>query len=197
MKKIVVCLIILGMISCNKKKSISEPNPQVKQKNEYLRKKDSISGNEYIFYYNKEKSKDTKRVYCNLDSIVVLKNEKKYVLNLMSKKISLGDGLLGDGVYDLNDYNFDGINDIMLYPHIKDPSIYNKNYVADFFIFNQKKDKYENKAELDTIPNLDICKKGKYLFSNDGVFLRKYVWKGDSLKMIETVQSKNNKFNCQ
>jgi|GEM_PF-4151131 len=76
----------------------------------------------------------------------------------------------------------------MLYPHIKNPSVYNKNYVADFYIFNGKNKKYESKAELDTIPNLNVCKKSKYLISNDGVALRKYIWKGDSLIVVETIK---------
>ncbi|MCW3160525.1 XAC2610-related protein [Chryseobacterium oryctis] len=202
MKKIVLCLIILAFTSCNKKKMMLEQNPQVKESNEHLSKKDTISGNEYIFYFKKEKSVDSKNTYCNLDSIIVLKNDKKYVLNLLNKKISIGDGLVTDGVYDLNDYNFDGINDIMLYPHIKNPSVYNKNYVADFFIFNKETQKYENKAELDTISNLDVCKKNKYLISDDGVSLRKYIWKENSLKLIETIkqtelETGNLKFHCE
>lgn len=200
MKKIVICLIILGFTSCNKKKMVLEQNPQIKQTNEHLAEKDSINGNEYVYYFKKEKNDSSQTEYKKLDSLVILKNGKRYVLNLLNKNIV--SGVLEGGVYSNFDFNFDGINDIMLYPHIKNPSVYNNNYVADFFIFNKENQKYENKVELDTIPNLDVCEKNKYLISNDGVSLRKYIWKGDSLKVIGIIkqtelENENHKFHCE
>lgn len=200
MKKIVLCLIILGFTSCNKKKEVLEQNPQVKQTNEHITEKDSINGNEYVYYFKKEKTDSSPTEYNKLDSLVILKNGKRYVLNLLNKNIV--SGVLEGGVYSNFDFNFDGINDIMLYPHVKNPSVYNKNYVADFFIFNKENQKYENEAELDTISNLDVCKKNKYLISNDGVSLRKYIWKENSLTLIETIkqtelETGNHKFHCE
>lgn len=179
---------------------VLEQNPQVKQTNEHLAEKDSINGNEYVYYFKKEKNDSSQTEYKKLDSLVILKNGKRYVLNLLNKNIV--SGVLEGGVYSNFDFNFDGINDIMLYPHIKNPSMYNNNYVADFFIFNKENQKYENKVELDTIPNLDVCEKNKYLISNDGVSLRKYIWKGDSLKVIGIIkqtelENENHKFHCE
>lgn len=191
---------ILGFTSCNKKKGVLERTPQVKQKNEHLVEKDSINGNEYVYYFKKEKNESSQTEYNKLDSLVILKNGKKYILNLLNKNIV--SGIVEGGVYSNFDFNFDGVNDIMLYPHIKTPSIYNNNYVADFFIFNKENQKYENKTELDTISNLDVCKKNKYLTSNDGFSLRKYIWKENSLKLIETIkqtelETENHKFHCE
>ncbi|WP_294288642.1 hypothetical protein [uncultured Chryseobacterium sp.] len=202
MKKIVICFIFLGLASCNKKDVVLRDNPRIKQPNEHIVKKDTINGNEYIFYFKKEKPNDSKNVYCNLDSLVVLRNAKRYAINLINKNLSSPDYALTDFAITNYDFNFDGTNDIMLYPHVKERSVYNNNYVAYFYIFNKENQKYENKAELDTIPNLDVCKKNKYLISNDGVFLRKYIWKENSLKLIETIkqtelETGNHKFHCE
>jgi hypothetical protein len=136
---------------------VLERTPQIKKTNEHLVEKDSINGNEYVYYLKKEKNDSSQTEYNKLDSLVILKNGKRYVLNLLNKNII--SGVLEGGVYSNFDFNFDGVNDIMLYPHVKNLSVYNKNYVADFFIFNKENQKYENKAELDTIPNLDVCEK--------------------------------------
>lgn len=191
------------MLSCNKKNELKENSNDTKivnQANEHITERDSINGNEYVYYFKKEKNNSSKVEYKRLDSLIILNRGEKYVLNLIDKNISTG--VIEGGVYSNLDYNFDGVNDIMLYPHITNPSVYNKNYVADFFIFNKETQKYENKAELDTIPNLDVCKKNKYLISNDGVFLRKYIWKENSLKLIETIkqtelETGNHKFHCE
>jgi len=191
------------MLSCNKKNELKENSNDTKivnQANEHITERDSINGNEYVYYFKKEKNNSSKVEYKRLDSLIILKEGEKYVLNLIDKNISTG--VIEGGVYSNLDYNFDGVNDIMLYPHITNPSVYNKNYVADFFIFNKETQKYENKAELDTIPNLDVCKKNKYLISNDGVFLRKYIWKENFLKLIETIKQTeldngNHKFDCE
>ncbi|MDQ1160197.1 hypothetical protein QE422_000565 [Chryseobacterium sp. SORGH_AS 447] len=204
MKKLIFYLLIVGlMLSCNKKNELKENSNDTKivnQANEHITERDSINGNEYVYYFKKEKNNSSKVEYKRLDSLIILNRGEKYVLNLIDKNISTG--VIEGGVYSNLDYNFDGVNDIMLYPHITNPSVYNKNYVADFFIFNKETQKYENKAELDTIPNLDVCKKNKYLISNDGVFLRKYIWKENSLKLIETIkqtelETGNHKFHCE
>lgn len=191
------------MLSCNKKNELKENSNDTKivnQANEHITERDSINGNEFVYYFKKEKNNPSKIEYKRLDSLIILKEGEKYVLNLTDKNISTG--VIEGGVYSNLDYNFDGVNDIMLYPHITKPSVYNRNYVADFFIFNKETKKYENKAELDTIPNLDVCKKNKYLISNDGVFLRKYIWKENSLKLIEIIkqtelETGNHKFHCE
>lgn len=191
------------MLSCNKKNELKENSNDTKivsQANEHITEGDTINGNEYVYYFKKEKNNSSKAEYKRLDSLIILKKGEKYVLNLIDKNISTG--VIEGGVYSNIDYNFDGVNDIMLYPHIKNPSVYSKNYIAYFFIFNKENQKYESKAELDTIPNLDVCKKNKYLISNDGVFLRKYIWKENSLKLIETIkqtelETGNHKFHCE
>jgi len=187
MKKIVICLIILNIISCNKKKVVIERTPKVIQTNEHISKKDSISGNEYIFYFVKEKS--AAHFYCKLDSLVILKNGEKYSLNLLNKKKYIAEGLLAEGVYDLEDFNFDGVNDIMLYPHRDNYSVNSVQYFADYFLFNKKTNRYEDNPQLDSMPNLEICKKGKYITSNDDAsYLKKYRWEGNSLKLVGDIQ---------
>ena len=76
----------------------------------------------------------------------------------------------------------------MLYPHLENYSVYGNDYRAFFYIYNKRNDKYENKTELDSIPNLDICKKNKYLFSIDGNYFRKYRWEGNLLKEFENIE---------
>jgi hypothetical protein len=90
----------------------------------------------------------------------------------------------------------------MLYPHRDNYSVYNVEYFADYFLYNKKRDRFENNDQLDTIPNLDICKKGEYLFSNNGDELRKYKWNGDYLKMVDVLkinqlEKGNSKFHCK
>ncbi|MBL7879895.1 MAG: hypothetical protein JNN23_08550, partial [Chryseobacterium gambrini] len=168
MRKIVVCFIFLVAVSCNKKTVALDSKDQVKQPNEHISKKDTINGNEYVFYFKKEKPSDSKNVYCNLDSLVILKNEKKYVLNLTDKNLSPPEYALTDFVYANNDYNFDGINDIMVDPHAENLSVYGNDYTAYYFLYNKKNDSFEESVQMNSMHNLDICAEGKYLFSNNG-----------------------------
>ncbi|MCU7617069.1 hypothetical protein NZ698_07660 [Chryseobacterium sp. PBS4-4] len=191
------------MLSCKKKNEFKENSNNTKivnQTNEHITERDSVNGNEYVYYFKTEKNNSSNVEYKRLDSLIILKKGKKYVLNLIDKNISTG--VIEGGVYSNLDYNFDGVNDIMLYPHITSHSVYNKNYIADFFIFNKENQKYENIAELDTIANLDVCKEGRYLVSNDGVFLRKYIWKGKNLELVKTIkesqaENENNDIQCK
>lgn len=189
MKNIVIILIVLSLVSCNKKALSENVHQKNKQTNECISKKDTINGNEYIFYLKKENPADSKNTYYDLDSLMIIKQNKRYVLNLLNKKYSLPKYEITNGIYANEDYNFDGINDIVLYPHRDHYSVYGVQYFADYFLFNKKNNCFENNLQLDKMPNLEIGKKDKCLTSNDGSsYLKKYQWSGDSLKLVGEIQ---------
>lgn len=64
-----------------------DQDPQVKQTNEHKTEKDSINGNEYVYYFKKGKNDSSQTEYNKLDSLMILKNGKRYVLNLLNKNI--------------------------------------------------------------------------------------------------------------
>ncbi len=189
MKNIVILLMILSFVSCDKKGLSEKVNTKDQQTNQYISRKDTINGDEYVFYLKKQNPTSSKNVYYKLDSIVIFKKNTRYVLNLLNKKKLLPEYAITNGIYTNYDYNFDGVNDIMLYPHRENHSVYSVQYFADYFLFNKKNNCFEDNPQLDSMPNVEICKKGKFLTSNDGSsYLKKYQWKRDSLKLVGNIQ---------
>lgn|GEM_PF-5344428 len=68
-------MIVSFTSSCSKKNGSREninKAKQVNQANEHLTEKDSINGNEYIYYFKKEKDDSSQTEYKKLDSLVIL-----------------------------------------------------------------------------------------------------------------------------
>lgn len=127
--------------------------------------------------------------YSSIDSLrVEFKNNSQMII-LTHKNMSLKTQLIDVfPIYVNMDFNFDGINDIMLYPHVENYSVYGHDYRANYFLYNRKNNRFEENVQLDTISNLDVCNKSKYLISKNRNGLVKYKWDKDSLKPIELLK---------
>ena len=173
------------LFGCNK---IKEKEHILNKKNEKLKiNYKIINQDNYIFkvFYSTFDS-----LYSSIDSVSISFRNKTQTINLSEKKMCYKTKQIdGFPVWTNIDVNFDGNNDIMLYPHVVNYSVYGNDEHSDYFIYNKKNNRFEENVQLDTIYNLNVCTKNKYLFSWYGKdCLRKYLWKGDSLKLTEIIK---------
>lgn len=185
MKKIIFYLFLIIFSFCTHKKQNKNYNIQI---NNHLEEIDSVNGYNYIYYFEETNdlyNKDRGVLY-KLDSVVLHKKNKWYTLNLISKNIYSKN--IEGNIYANQDFNFDGINDIMLYPHVENYSVYGYDYRATYFLYDKDNNKFEEEKQLDSIYNLEVCGKNKYLISKSRYGLVKYKWDKDSLKPIELIK---------
>lgn len=176
MKKIFTLILCSFLVSCKEKNN--EIISYEGQLNNFIIEKDTATDITYKIFYKSKKE----NLYL-LDSILILKKTERQKLNLISKKI-FTDIITKNDIYTNFDFNFDGINDIMIYPY-GSPDF---NYRGYHFIFNVKTKKYEGNNLLDSLYNIELNTNTKEICS---YFQRqkigynefsKYKWVNDSLK---------------
>lgn len=178
MKKILALILCSLLVSCKEKnKEIISNQGQL---NDFIIEKDTATDVTYKIFYTQKKD----NLYL-LDSILILKKTEKQKLNLIPKKI-FTDIISKNDIYTNFDFNFDGINDIMVYPY-GSPDF---NYRGYHFIFNVKTKKYEENNQLDSLYNIELNTSKKEICSyyqrqkigyNE---FSKYKWKNDSLENL-------------
>lgn len=187
MKQIIILTFLSFFIGCAHKKT--EIKNSIHQLNLYSKEKDSLNGFNYLYYYKKTNNPYKKEnVLYKFDSLILYKNDEKYNINLTSKNI-LSETIEGN-VYVNNDFNFDGYQDVMIFPYRELPF----NYRSYHFLFNPKNKEFEEQIELDSIYNEQICAKSKTIFSiydkptSAISYLKKYKWKNGNINNIEEIE---------